>query len=226
MEIAKSKQQELNMRYTAEQLKQRLEKELPIMRQNFRSLQVCGNESFFNLPMTVHNISLCVSERAYLFIEPTLRLYKAVLPKQKRKCGLLRTKRTANEKEIEKRIAFMEELLKSEFALRNEQLEEAKEDIEHEKKAQKEAEEAGRGSQSIPPLAERIESFRHVEIDMYEFLYPYMVLVSRGEIVQSKQQVEELCQMHKVAIDIYKEFIPKREHALETCNAILASDVN
>lgn len=226
MEKAKSEKREMNMRYTAEQLKQRLEKELPIMRQNFRSLQECGNETFFNLPMTVHNISLCVSERGHLFIAPTLRLYKAALPKQKRKWGILRTERTTNEKEIEKRIAFMEELLKSELALYNEQLEEAKEDIKREKKAQKAQEEAGHGSQSIPPLAERIESFRHVEIDMYEFLYPYMVLVSRGEIVQNEQQVEELRKMHTLAIDIYKEFIPKREHTLETCNAILASDVN
>ena len=226
MEKAKSEKREMNMRYTAEQLKQRLEKELPIMRQNFRSLQECGNETFFNLPMTVHNISLCVSERGHLFIAPTLRLYKAALPKQKRKWGILRTERTTNEKEIEKRIAFMEELLKSELALYNEQLEEAKEDIKREKKAQKAQEEAGHGSQSIPPLAERIESFRHVEIDIYEFLYPYMVLVSRGEIVQNEQQVEELRKMHTLAIDIYKEFIPKREHTLETCNAILASDVN
>ncbi len=226
MEIAKSKPQELNMRYTAEQLKERLQKELPIMRQNYHSLLNTQTETFFNLPMTVHNISLCVSERAYLFIKPTLRLYKAALPRQKRKLGLLRVKRTANEKEIEKRIAFMEELLKNEFALYNEQLEEAKEDIKREKKAQKEAEEAGCGCQSVPPLAERVDSFRHVEIDMYEFLYPYMVLVSRGEIVQNEQQVEELRKMHTLAIDIYKEFIPKRENALETCNAILASDVN
>lgn len=226
MEKTKSEKQEMNMRYTAEQLKQRLEKELPIMRQNFRSLQESGNETFFNLPMTVHNISLCVSERAYLFIEPTLRLYKAALPKQKRKWGVLRMERTANEKEIEKRIAFMEKLLKSEFALYNEQLEEAKEDIKREKKAQKEAEKTGRGSQSVPSLAERIAYFRHVEVDMYEFLYPYMVLVSRGEIVQNEQQVKELRIMHELATDIYKEFIPKREQTLETCNAILASDVD
>lgn len=226
MEKAKSEKREMNMRYTAEQLKQRLEKELPIMRQNFRSLQECGNETFFNLPMTVHNISLCVSERGHLFIAPTLRLYKAALPKQKRKWGILRTERTTNEKEIEKRIAFMEKLLKSEFALYNEQLEEAKEDIKREKKAQKEAEKTGRGSQSVPSLAERIAYFRHVEVDMYEFLYPYMVLVSRGEIVQNEQQVKELRIMHELATDIYKEFIPKREQTLETCNAILASDVD
>lgn len=226
MEKAKSEKQEMNMRYTAEQLKARLYDELPIMRTNYYTLLNSKEETFFSLPMTVHNISLCVSERAYLFIEPTLRLFKAILPKQKRKLGLLRVGAYCQRKEIEKRIAFMEELLKSENSLYNEQLEEAKEDIKREKKAQKEAEEAGHGSQSIPPLAERIESFRHVEIDMYEFLYPYMVLVSRGEIVQSEQQVEELRKMHKLAIDIYKEFIPKREHTLETCNAILASDVN
>ena len=226
MEIVKSKQQELNIRYTAEQLKARLHDELPIMRTNYYSLSNSKDETFFSLPITVHNISLCVSERAYLFIEPTLRLFKAILPKQKRKFWLSRVKRTDNEREIEKRIAFMEELLKSENALYKEQLEEAKEDIKREKKAQKAQEEAGHGSQSIPPLAERIESFRHVEIDMYEFLYPYMVLVSRGEIVQNEQQVEELRKMHTLAIDIYKEFIPKREHTLETCNAILASDVN
>lgn len=226
MEKAKSEKQEMNMRYTAEQLKQRLEKELPIMRQNFLSLQECGNETFFNLPITVHNISLCVSERGHLFIAPTLRLYKAALPKQKRKWGILRTERTANEKEIEKRIAFMEELLKSDFALYNEQLEEAKEDIKREKKAEKEAEKTGRGSQSVPSLAERIAYFRHVEVDMYEFLYPYMVLVSRGEIAQNEQQVEELRIMHELATDIYKEFIPKREQALKTCNAILASNVD
>lgn len=226
MEKTKSKKQEMNMRYTAEQLKQRLEKELPIMRQNFRSLQECGNDTFFNLPMTVHNISLCVSERGHLFIAPTLRLYKAALPKQKRKWGVLRMERTANEKEIEKRIAFMEELMKSEFALYNEQLEEAKADIKREKKAQKEAEEAGHGSQYVPSLAERREYFRHVEVDMYEFLYPYMVLVSRGEIVQNEQQVEELRIMHELAIDIYREFIPKREQTLKTCNAILASNVD
>ncbi len=217
-----SPKNEMNMRYTAEQLKNRLEKELPIMRQNYNSLQ--NIEGFGILPMVVHNISLCVSERVYLFIEPTLLLYKAVLPKRNL-LGLLKRSLSDNEKEIEKRISFMDDLLCKELALYNEQLEEAKADIKREKKEQRKAEKSGNTAQPIPTLTERIVNFRHVEIDMYEFLYPYMVLVGRGEIEQNEQQIEVLQKMRDIATAILAEFIPKREQALNTCNTILQSDV-
>ena len=217
-----SPKNEMNMRYTAEQLKNRLEKELPIMRQNYNSLQ--NIEGFSILPMVVHNISLCVSERVYLFIEPTLLLYKAVLPKRNL-LGLLKRSLSGNEKEIEKRISFMDDLLRKELALYNEQLEEAKADIKREKKEQRKAEKTGNTAQLIPTLTERIVNFRHVEIDMYEFLYPYMVLVGRGEIEQNEQQIEVLQKMRDIATAILDEFIPKREQTLNTCNTILQSDV-
>lgn len=217
-----SPKNEMNMRYTAEQLKNRLEKELPIMRQNYNSLQ--NIEGFSILPMVVHNISLCVSERVYLFIEPTLLLYKAVLPKRNL-LGLLKRSLSGNEKEIEKRISFMDDLLRKELALYNEQLEEAKADIKREKKEQRKAEKTGNTAQPIPTLTERIVNFRHVEIDMYEFLYPYMVLVGRGEIEQNEQQIEVLQKMRDIATAILAEFIPKREQTLNTCNTILQSDV-
>ena len=217
-----SPKNEMNMRDTAEQLKNRLEKELPIMRQNYNSLQ--NIEGFSILPMVVHNISLCVSERVYLFIEPTLLLYKAVLPKRNL-LGLLKRSLSGNEKEIEKRISFMDDLLRKELALYNEQLEEAKADIKREKKEQRKAEKTGNTAQPIPTLTERIVNFRHVEIDMYEFLYPYMVLVGRGEIEQNEQQIEVLQKMRDIATAILAEFIPKREQTLNTCNTILQSDV-
>lgn len=217
-----SPKNEMNMRYTAEHLKNRLEKELPIMRQNYNSLQ--NIEGFGILPMVVHNISLCVSERVYLFIEPTLLLYKAVLPKRNL-LGLLKGSLSDNEKEIKKRISFMDDLLRQELALYNEQLEEAKADIKREKKEQRKAEKTGNTVQSIPTLAERIVNFRHIEIDMYEFLYPYMALVGRGEIEQNEQHIEALQKMRDIAKTILAEFIPKREQALNTCNTILQSDV-
>ena len=217
-----SPKNEMNMRYTAEQLKKRLEKELPIMRQNYNSL--LNIEGFGILPMVVHNISLCVSERVYLFIEPTLLLYKAVLPKRNL-IGLLKRSLSGNEKEIEKRISFMDDLLRKELALYNEQLGEAKADIKREKKEQRKAEKTGNTAQPIPTLTERIVNFRHVEIDMYEFLYPYMVLVGRGEIEQNEQQIEILQKIRDIATTILAEFIPKREQALNTCNTILQSDV-
>ncbi len=207
---------EMNMRYTAAQLKKRLESELPIMRQNYRSLQ--NTQDLGIVPMIVHNLSLCVSERGYLFIEPTLRLYKAMLPKRKLR---LFTTLSDNEKEIRKRIIFLDDLLRKEHELYNAQLDEAKADIKREKAEQKEK----APSQAVPTLAERAANFRHVEIDIYEFLYPYMVLVGRGELTPNKQQTEELQKMHAIARDILGEFIPKREQALETCNTILQSDV-
>ncbi len=191
------------------------------MRQNYNSLQNIAG--FGILPMVVHNISLCVSERVYLFIEPTLLLYKAVLPK--RKLGLFKKSLSDNEKEIEKRISFMDDLLRQELALYNKQLEEAKADIKREKKEPRRAEKNGNTAQPIPTLTERIVNFRHVEIDMYEFLYPYMVLVGRGEIEQNEQQIEVLQKMRDIATAILAEFIPKREQALNTCNTILQSDV-
>lgn len=218
-----SPKNEMNMRYTAEQLKNRLEKELPVMRQNYNSLQ--NIEGFGILPMVVHNISLCVSERVYLFIEPTLLLYKAILPKRNL-LGLFKKSLSDNEKEIEKRISFMDDLLRQELALYNEQLEEAKADIKREKKEQRKAEKLGNTAvHSIPTLAERIVNFRHIEIDMYEFLYPYMALVGRGKIEQNEQQIEALQRMRDIAMTILAEFIPKREQALNTCNTILQSDV-
>jgi hypothetical protein len=214
MEQKESKKQEMDMRYTAEQLKARLVKELPIMRQNHTSLVKHTEGILFSLPMIIHNISLCVSERVYLFIEPTLRLYKTLLPKHR--LGVFK-KLSNNEKEIEKRITFLEDLVNKEHALYNEQLDEAKADIKREKKNAKD------DAQPIIPLSERIESFRHIEIDMYEFLYPYMVLVTRGEIEQTEQQLDELHKMQQIALSILTEFIPKREKTLVTCNTVLSS---
>lgn len=208
-----NKTQELGMQYTAAHLKERLQKELPVMRENAVSILNSSNDYIGNLPMIVHNLSICVSERAYLFIEPTLRLYRALLPKQK--WCIRKVVQTPNKKEIEKRIIFLEELVRRERTLYNEQLEEAKEDIKREKKTHS----AG----VIAPLKERIDYFRHVEIDMYEFLYPYMILVNRGEIEQDERQIDELRTMRKIAQDILQEFIPKREAALNTCNEILNS---
>lgn len=215
MEKTQGKKQGMDMRYTAEQLKARLEKELPIMRQNNHSLQNSDNDMFYNLPLIVHNISLCVGERVYLFIEPTLRLYKAVLLHKRR----FLAKQSGNEKEIEKRISFLEDLVSKEQILYNEQLDEAKEDIKREKTEKDNA-------QSVASLSERIENFRHIEIDMYEFLYPYMILVTRGEIKQDEKQLNELRKMRDTALSILAEFIPKREKTLETCNTILISDVH
>lgn len=204
----------LDMHYTAEQLKKRLEKELPIMRQNLASLESDDDGVLFRLPMAVHNISLCVSERVYLFIEPTIKLYKMALPEKV--LGIFKQSLTADEKEIEKRVAFMEELLSKERRLYNKQLEEAKADIKREKKD-------ATDKTKVATLRDRIEAFRHVEVDMYEFLYPYMMLVVRGEIEFGDEQREVLRGMRNSALYIFRSTIPKRETALETCNKVLTS---
>ncbi len=141
-----------------------------------------------------------------------------MLPKRKLR---LFTTLSDNEKEIRKRIIFLDDLLRKEQELYNAQLDEAKSDIKREKAEQKEK----ASSQAVPTLAERAANFRHVEIDIYEFLYPYMALVGRGELTPNEQQTEELWEMHAIARNILEEFIPKREQALETCNTILQSDV-
>lgn len=218
---------ELNMRYTASELKKRLEKEIPAMKQDLESLKKMP-QGF--TPLTAHNISVCVSERVYLYLEPTLRLYKAALPKQKSKFfGLIKEERTEDEKQMEKRIDFIEDLISREHALYNEQLEDAKADIKAEKKAFKEEQAAaakeGRTleERKITPLSERIEHFRHVDVDVYEFIFPLVALANRGVIELDDRFVDECNHMRELAIKIYEEFIPKREKALETCNQILAS---
>lgn len=217
---------ELNMRYVAKELKERLEKELPIMRRDLESLKALQQGIY---PFAVHNISICVYERVYLFIEPTLRLYKAVLPKQRRKFGIIKVDRTEDEKQMEKRIAFLEDILRTEHALYNEQLERAKEDIKREKKEYKEAQAAaakeGRTLQplNIPSLQERIEFFKHVEIDMYDFIYPLIALAGRGAIEPNEIYTDEINNMRMIAIRILEEFIPKREAALEAAIKVLNS---
>jgi len=218
---------ELNMRYTASELKKRLENEIPVMKADLVLLtKVAPGFS----PMVVHNISLCVPERVYLFLEPTLRLYKAALPNRKSKFfGLIKQERTEDEKQMEKRIDFIEDLISREHALYNEQLEDAKADIKAEKKAFKDEQAAaakeGRtlAERKITPLSERIEHFRHVEVDVYEFIFPLVSLANRGVIELDDSFVDEYSRMRELAIKIYEEFIPKREKALETCNQILAS---
>lgn len=205
----------LDMHYTAEQLKERLEKELPIMRQNLASLESDDDGVLFRLPMAVHNISLCVSERVYLFIEPTLKLYKMALPKKI--LGIFKQSLTADEKEIEKRVAFMEELLSKERRLYNKQLEEAKADIKREKKD-------ATDKTKIATLRDRMEAFSHVEVDMYEFLLPYMMLVVQGKIEFGDEQKELLNVMRNLALYIFRTTIPKRETTLDTCNKVLASN--
>ena len=75
----------------------------------------------------------------------------------------------------------------------------------------------------ITPLSERIEHFRHVEVDVYEFIFPLVALANRGVIELDDRFVDECNHMRELAIKIYEEFIPKRGKALETCNQILAS---
>lgn len=206
--------QVLDMHYTAEQLKTRLEKELPIMRQNLASLEAHDDGVLFRLPMAIHNISICVSERVFLFIEPTLKLYKMALPEKV--LGIFKQSLTDDEKEIEKRVAFMEELLSKERRLYNKQLEEAKADIKREKKE-------ATDKTKVADLHDRIEAFSHVEVDMYEFLYPYMMLVIQGKIEYGEEQKEQLNIMRELALYVFRSTIPKREVALDTCNKVLAS---
>ena len=226
MEKENEKLPEGNMRYVAENLKKRLEQELPVMRRDLESLKQLPQGI---TPLSVHNISLCVSERVYLFIEPVLRIYKAVLPKQKRKFGIFKVERTEDEKQIEKRIAFLEDLQRKECLFYNQQLEEAKADIKREKKEFKAAQEAAakEGKEpptaNIPSLQERIEHFRHIEIDMYEFIFPLVALEGRGAIEVDERYNDEINKMREIAIAIYEEFIPKREKALETAIMVLNS---
>lgn len=226
MEKAKNKH---SMRYVAEEIAKRLESQLPVMRRDLRMLRAISKGL---MPLTIHNISLCVEERVYMFIEPTLRLYKSALPKQKKKFGIFKVERTDDEKKIEERITFLEDLLRREHTLYNTQLDEAKEDIKREKKALKEEQEAaakdGRtlAERPIATLQERIEYFRHVEIDMYEFVFPLVALEGRGIIHPDEQFYEEIDNIRKIAIAIYEEFIPKREQALANAKEILASSTD
>ena len=201
------------MRYVALNVKKRLEEQLPVMRHDLDVLKRLQHGLY---PIAVHNISLCVEERVYLFIEPVLRMYQAVLPKQKRKMGVFKIERTEDEKQMEKRIVFLDDLLRKEHALYNEQLMQAKADIKREKKEATDEKKA-----DIPSLQERIEFFRHVDIDMYDFILPLMALEGQGKLETNQQYRDLLNQIREIAIRILEEFIPKREKALETAIQVL-----
>ena len=226
MQKENEKLPEGNMRYVAEKLKERLEKELPVMRRDLESLTQIQQGL---LPLAVHNISLCVNERIYLFIEPVLRTYKEALPKQKRKFGIIPLERTEDEKQMLKRIAFLEDLVRKEHILYNQQLAQAKKDIKDEKKKYKaDKEAAAKEGKTIPPmnipsLQERIEFFKHIEIDMYDFIFPLIVLEGRGVLEPNERYYDEINHIREIAISILEEFIPKREKALETAIQVLNS---
>lgn len=226
MQKENEKLPEGNMRYVAEKLKERLEKELPVMRRDLESLKALSNGL---LPLAVHNISLCVNERIYLFIEPVLRTYQETLPKQKYKFGIIPLERTEDEKQMLKRIAFLEDLVRKEHILYNQQLAQAKKDIKDEKKKYKADQEAAAKEgktihpMNIPSLQERIEFFKHIEIDMYDFIFPLIALEGRGVLEPNERYYEEINHMREIAISILEEFIPKREKTLETAIQVLNS---
>ena len=207
---------ELSVRTTATQLKARLEAELPIMRGDYNKLVAMDDSTLLSLPMILHNLSVCVTERVFIFIEPMLDLYKESRP---RKRGMFRMRKSDNERHMDERIKFLKELMEREDAMFDKQMEMAREDIRREKKQVKDKD------AHIPTLSERIPFFTHVEFDLYEFLFPYVIMVTRGDLEYGEPQMNTLRTIRARALNILEEFIPKREKALETCNKILESDV-
>lgn len=192
------------MTYTATNLKARLEKEIPILKGNYATLSD-NPTNYYSLPLTIHNICLCVGERAYMFIRPTIDLYTL----------MSNDLQGTDKEEVTKRLEFLRKLEKDEDNLYSDQLTSAMADIEQEIKDNKE---------EVPTIDERIEYFQHIELNLYEFIYPFFYLVKNGTIALTEDYTAILNELVKLSLGILKEFIPKRETALQTCNTVLRND--
>jgi len=197
-------------RRSVESTKERLEKELPIMRQNLETLK--ANEENYNvLAMTIHNIAVILSEEIYRFFDPILSLWKSNHIKRSLWKRITNAEPTIVEADTERVYEVLDEVISKEHTIYNQQLEYAK-------KERKKAKKAG---EDVRPLAEDIATFQHVEYDPSDIVARFWLLVVKGKIEVNEDHLYYLKQLYSLCVEVLEKYIPLREEALERCNQLL-----
>jgi len=190
--------------------KERVEKELPIMRQNLDTLKE-NEENYTVLAQTVHNIAIIINNEAYRFFEPFLRLWES---NEVRKRSWMRIgKATIVEKDTDVVRDVLTQLINQEKKLHNRQLEEAKKERKKmlvEKK-----------DEPVPTLEEMIADFRHVEYDPSAIFERFWMHVLTNNIELNDKHLGCLREIRSTCVSILEEYIPKREESIKKCDYIL-----
>ena len=153
------------------------------------------------LPIVIHNICISLEGQAYKFVQPALRLYKAV-----------DTKSLSLElaSMVEKTIDCLSELQCKENELYAEQYAKMKEQ-------EKYARENGDPFNIEAELA----VFNHLEADMSSFYKKLLMLIMIGTIKQEGTIADMLCELRTLCIEILTIVIPKKQQALINVNKVL-----
>lgn len=219
---------EENLKQSAIALKERLEKEVPIMQQNLVALKR-NEQNYAVLPTTVHNIAVIHNEEIYRLIDLISCLWRAGKPGKRRLLNLFR--KPAFEKEQKKALEILDYLNLQERKAFAAQLDHVKKERQRIKRlnrrnkarAEKKGELDKFEPQPVPVVKDEIQYFQHVEYDPSRLLIIFWKFVTSGEHPLSDDEVYWLGKIRETCIDIYEKYIPNRLAAIEKCNVIIES---
>ena len=219
---------EENLKQSAIALKERLEKEVPIMQQNLAALKR-NEQNYAVLPTTVHNIAVIHNEEVYRLIYLIEELWTVHIQNGKRLLHLFR--KSAFEKEQDKALGILHYLNTQEWRLFHAQLDHVKKERQRIKRlnrrnkaiAEKKGELDKFEPQPVPVVKDEIQYFQHVEYDPSRLLIIFWKFVTSGEHPLSEDEIHWLGKIRETCIDIYEKYIPNRLAAIERCNAIIES---
>ena len=216
-----------NLKQSAVVLKERLEKELPIMQQNLAALKR-NEKNYAVLPTTVHNIAVIHNEEVYRLIDLICLLWKASNPAKRPWWKLSKSK---FEKRQQKALEILDYLQLQERKAYQQQLEHVKKERvrikrlnrRHKAQAEKKGELEKFEPIPIPVVKDEIQYFQHVEYDPSRLLINFWQFVTSGEHVLDENEIDILDKIRDTCINIYETYIPKRLEAVERCNSIITS---
>ena len=189
-----------DFRETAQKVRDAIERELPILEQNLRTMESTNN--FMVIPLTVHNICIILERQAYKFLRPALNLYSYM------DSDNLRQEHKA---EIRAGIDTLKKLSDLEKDLVSNQ----------EAELVKAQADARKKKRPFNPDAER-EAFNHFEGDLSSFFRTLFSLIITDNYYLTPDQKKVLDETRLLCIEILKEAVNIKRQALHNTKKVLA----
>lgn len=197
--MANKKSLDEQYKETAEQVKSQLMQQLPILRQNLKSLK--DSKQYFILPIVIHNICVIFEREAYQFLTPAIQLWEEAL-----NC----TEEKDKKEEYQKTLDKLKELKSQEDTLYQEQYLQLDEQCRI----------AEKNGESINREIE-IGFFNHLEADLSIFYRTFVGDMIRRVFAPSHKTESVLEEVTNHCISVLEREIPKKEEALKNVDKFL-----
>ncbi len=224
------KENDENLKQSAITLKERLEKEVPIMQQNLEALKRSEN-NFSVLPTTVHNVAVIHNEEVYRLIDLIHMLWVTSKPKERPWWKLSKSDFEKHQKKALEVLKYLQLQERKAYQLQLENIKKERARIKrlnrrHKAAAEKKGELEKFEPTPVPVIKDEIQYFSHVEYDPSRLLIIWWRFVTKGEHIMDENEIDILGKIRQTCIDIYEKYIPQRIAAIENCDKIIASYEN